>query len=92
MNWGADRLEKLHIDADEMRRFLALTQQEQLLEIWLNGRETNGAVAEVQRQLAEVRPQVERHEFWFRLAAVAIATVVAAGPFVFFVLEHLLGG
>ena len=40
-----------HTDAAEMESFLAKPQSAQLLEIWLNGRETNGHVAELRRDL-----------------------------------------
>ena len=49
-----------HTDASEMDAFMAKTQASQLLEIWLNGRETNGHVAEAFRQLDVHGKEIQR--------------------------------
>jgi hypothetical protein len=49
-----------HTTAAEMDMFLQKSQASQLLEIWLNGRETNGSVAEVKRDLNEAKRTAEK--------------------------------
>jgi hypothetical protein len=44
-----------HTDAHDLARFEALTIPEQLREIWLNGRETNGNVADALRDIADIK-------------------------------------
>lgn len=52
-------VDRVHTNAAEQRRFLAMSQQEQMLEIWLNGRETNGHVADLYVwKEKEVTPQL----------------------------------
>lgn len=80
-----------HVDAAEQADFETKTVSEKLLLIWLNGRETNGAVAEVKRDIAVMRPKVERHDFAFKVAAVAFGLIIAAGPFIVWGLG-LIGG
>lgn len=80
-----------HVDASEMAAFLKKPADEKLLEIWLNGRETNGSVADAKRDIAklqELEPRVAAVEKWvIRVSAVA-AVILAASPFVF----KLIGG
>ena len=40
-----------HTSAAEQEEFVALPQATQLLRIWLNGKETNGAVAEAHEKI-----------------------------------------
>lgn len=47
-----------HTDADELRRFRALTTEEKLEEIFLNGRETNGGLADAIREIARLDVRV----------------------------------
>jgi hypothetical protein len=44
-----------HTDARDQARFRALPTEEQMLEIWLNTRETNGHVAETMRDVHELQ-------------------------------------
>lgn len=81
-----------HTDARELAAFEALGVDAKLREIWLNGRETNGKVAEAMRDIAAIQPVVQRHDFWFRVAAVAVAALVAIGPAVFWLIDHGLHG
>ena len=88
-----------HADFDAQRAFLALSQQDQLLQIWLNGRETNGKVADVIREMTEVkrdlddnvRPKVERHDRLMAVAAGIIVVIMGAAPFVFWGLDKIIG-
>lgn len=49
-----------HTDAAAMDTFMAKSQASQLLEIWLNGRETNGHVAEAFRQIDVQGKEIQR--------------------------------
>ena len=78
-----------HADAVEQAKFLALRPDEQLLEIWLNGRETNGSVADViaaqartDQSCVQHDRRLERLERW----QIAAAAVVAAAGFMWPVL------
>lgn len=55
-----------HTDAAEQEAFLGKTQASQLLEIWLNGRETNGHVAEAFRQIAAQGREMQK--MWVSLS------------------------
>lgn len=44
-----------HTDAIQQARFKALSPDDQLMEIWLNTRETNGHVADAVRDISELR-------------------------------------
>ena len=64
-----------HTDAIEQAKFLALTQDEQLLQIWLNGRETNGNVAEAFRQIKDnlnAVPADQHRMMWFAFRAFCV--------------------
>lgn len=80
-----------HVDAAEQAAFQRKNTDEKLLEIWLNGRETNGSVAEVRKEIAVMRPKVERHDFAFKVAVVVFGFIIAAGPFIVYGLG-LIGG
>jgi mevalonate pyrophosphate decarboxylase len=78
-----------HTDFDEQRAFIALSGDDKLLRIWLNGRETNGKVADVMRDMEEMRPKVQRHDRWM-IGVTAIGAVsIALAPFVFFILGKI---
>ena len=49
-----------HTDATQQARFKSLAQEEQMMEIWLNTRETNGHVAAAVRDIHELKEA--RHE------------------------------
>ena len=78
-----------HTDAVEQARFAAQTMEQQMLDIWLNTRETNGHVAAVIRELNDLKPKVARHERLFYVAAAIVTALVAGGPFIFWALGHL---
>ena len=82
-------VERKHTDAAEQRRFLAMTTQEQLLEIFLNGRETNGHVADLTKRADEMEPVVKRHERYFIGFAAIVAAIIFGAPFLFWGLEQL---
>lgn len=77
-----------HTDADEQRRFMALPADEQMLEIFLNGRETNGHVADVMRDTAELKEWRVTVDRKLVAAAAVLSFILAAGPFVFWALEN----
>jgi len=74
--------EIVHTTFAEQQAFLALPPEQQNLRIYMSSKETNGELAAVKRELAELAPLVRRHEFTFRVAAIAFAAVIAAGPFI----------
>lgn len=43
-----------------MEAFMAKSQASQLLEIWLNGRETNGSVAEAWREIDKIARELQQ--------------------------------
>ena len=47
-----------HTDAEQQARFAALTTDQKLLEVWLNTRETNGAVAQAFHDIETVRTEL----------------------------------
>lgn len=49
-----------HTDAIQLARFNAMTADEQIREIWLNTRETNGHVAEAMRDIAHLEELREK--------------------------------
>ena len=92
-------VETEHTDFRAQRDFLALSQQDQLLQIWLNGRETNGKVADVIRDMAKVKsdldhdikPKVDRHDRVMAIAAGLIVVILGAAPFFFWGLDKIIG-
>lgn len=86
-----------HTDAYEQARFVALTSEQQMLEIWLNTRETNGHVADAMRDIAELKefrdedlkPWMSGVDRKFIAAAAVIAFILAIAPVVFFVLNQI---
>jgi len=52
----------IHTDALQQARFAALTPEQQMLEIWLNTNETNGHVADAQRDIAGAIARSAAHE------------------------------
>ena len=91
-----------HTDAAQQARFAALTPEQQMLEIWLNTRETNGHVAEAKRDIAQSQIDVAAIREWRDrelkawmdsvdrkiVGATAIfAFILALAPFVFFTLN-----
>ena len=85
-----------HTDAREQATFVSLTPEQQMLEIWLNTRETNGHVADAMIAIAEINDWREKElKPWMawvdkRLiaAGAVIAFILAAAPFVFYALEN----
>lgn len=55
-----------HTSAAEMEDFLSKTDAEQKLRIWLNGRETNGHVAEAFDRIAKQGSEIQR--MWISLS------------------------
>lgn len=55
-----------HTDASEMDAFMAKNQASQLLEIWLNGRETNGHVGDAFDRIAAQGREIQR--IWVSLS------------------------
>ena len=80
-----------HTDAHELAEFEKLTIPEQLREIWLNGRETNGHVADAMRDIGEMKPRPVKVERWQIGMAAIIAFLIAVGPAVFWLLEQWKG-
>ena len=60
-----------HTDAGEMEDFLSKNQTAQLLEIWLNGRETNGHVADAFSRIAAQGLEIQR--IWVNMSEHAAA-------------------
>lgn len=89
--------EVTHTDARELAEFEALPVAAKLREIWLNGRETNGKVAEAVRDIAEVQARQETHaarisrtEHWQIRAAAVGAAAIVLGPLVFTGLDLII--
>lgn len=49
-----------HTDAFDMELFLSKPVSAQLLEIWLNGRETNGSIAEAKRDISAQGLEIQK--------------------------------
>ena len=88
-----------HTDAIEQAKFLALSPEQQALMIWLNGNETNGAVADALRDIAALALNIQKHdarltalEHWQIKAASVIGASIIAAPFFFYGLTKALGG
>lgn len=86
-----------HTDAVEQAKFLALKPDEQLLQIWLNGRETNGSVADAVRDIAALKDKQEIHdarliklETRYAIAAAVLAFILVVAPFLFWGLDRLV--
>ncbi len=72
-----------HTDAVEQAKFLALKPDEQLLQIWLNGRETNGSVTVAMEKIAiieRLEPRVRTIETRVIQAMAVIAVLVVLTP------------
>ena len=86
-----------HTDAAQQARFAQLTQEQQLLEIWLNGRETNGHVADAMRDIAvlketianKIEPRVAKVERIYLIFAGIGAAAIVVAPFVFWAIENI---
>lgn len=84
-----------HTDAAQQARFVSLTPEQQSLEIWLNTRETNGAVADAKRDIAaleafrdhELKPWMSSVDKRLNGAAAVIGFILVIAPFVFFALN-----
>ena len=97
--------EVVHTDAAEQERFLSLPLGKKLLEIHINGRETNGSVAEALRRIAKLEGlavvhegrmdthegRMEAVEHWQIKAAAIIGAAIFAGPGFFFLLGKAWG-
>ena len=88
-----------HTAAADERRFEALPVDAKLKEIWLNGRETNGHVADALRDISKMNEwRTETVEPWMKSvdkrligAAAIIVFILTAAPFVFFILSQWKG-
>lgn len=80
-----------HTSWAEHESFLALPPASQNLMIYMASKETNGALAEVIRDIAEMKPIVKRHDFVFRVVAIAFGAIIAIGPFILWGLTTLEG-
>mgnify|MGYP001594861713 CR=1 FL=1 len=88
-----------HTSFEEQQAFLRMSPSEQNLKIYMNGRETNGSVAEALRRIAKLEGLGVVHEgrmtaleHWQIKAAAIIAAAIIGGPLVFFLLGQILGG
>ena len=88
-----------HTDADRLAKFEAGSDADKLREIWLNGNETNGSVAEALRRIAKLEGNQVAHdnrltqlEHWQIKAMAIIAAAILAGPAFFWWLGQLTGG
>jgi len=86
-----------HTDFVDQAKFMALKPDEQLLQIWLNGRETNGSVADAIRDIEVVRAQASVHdarlgklELRYAVAGGVLAAILIAAPFLFWGLDRLI--
>lgn len=88
-----------HTDAGEQTRFALLTTDQKLLEIFLNGRETNGHVADVMERTAalerfreaELKPWMQGVDRKMIAWGAIVAAILFLAPFVFAVLLKYLG-
>jgi hypothetical protein len=71
-----------HVDAEELRRFRALATEEKLEEIFLNGRETNGAVADALRDIARLDERVGALETMAELVRQTAINNLAVSAFI----------
>lgn len=84
-----------HTDAEQQARFVSLTPEQQMLEIWLNTRETNGHVADAKRDIAaleafrddELKPWMASVDRRLIGAGAVIGFILVMAPFVFFALN-----
>lgn len=84
-----------HTDAVEQAKFLALKPDQQLLQIWLNGRETNGSVGTAIRDIKtlDITSQVHdkrlgRVERIIIGATAVVLFLMAVGPIVFEIMSR----
>ena len=71
-----------HTSWAEQQEFLALPPASQNLMIYMSSKETNGKLAEAIKDIARLKPMVQRHDFAFKVAALVFGGVIAAGPFI----------
>ena len=85
-----------HTDAEQQARFVAMTTEQQMLEIWLNTRETNGHVADAMKDIAEInewradelKPWMANVDKKLIGAGAVLVFILLAAPFVFFFLDN----
>ena len=85
-----------HTDAEQQARFVSMTSEQQMLEIWLNTRETNGHVADAMRDIGEInqwradelKPWIESVDKKLIAAGAVLGFILIAAPFVFFFLDN----
>lgn len=85
-----------HVSYQEQAEFLAQTPAQQNLRIYLNGKETNGAVAAAIKDIAVIQALTAIHdnrlttlERWQLKAAAIIAAAILAAPGFFFLLARV---
>lgn len=88
-----------HVDARDLAQFEGMNPADKLREIWLNGRETNGSVADAKRDIAvvqrehmEIVERVSELERNYLKVATLGAAALFVGPFVFWALLKWFGG
>lgn len=87
-----------HTNFEEQQEFLELSDDQKLLMIFLNGKETNGHVADVMRDVEELKsfrdkelkPWMKGVDNNFIAAGAVIGALIAIGPVVFWVLDKLI--
>ena len=85
-----------HTDARELAIFEALPTDQKLREIWLNGKETNGHVAQAMRDIEgikdwrdeELKPWMSGVDKKLIGAGAVVFFILGAAPIVFFVLNN----
>ena len=83
-----------HVAAHEQAAFMRKSADEKMLEIWLNGRETNGNVATAIRDIRELKrlePRVATIERWQIRVMAVVAAALFSGPGVFWLLSQKFG-
>lgn len=81
--------ESKHTDAAAQARFTDLTPAQQMLEIWLNTRETNGSVAALWERMSVIEPKVNKHDRYVYVVTALLTMLIVGTPFLLWVLNHV---
>ena len=88
-----------HASFEEQQALLILSPAKQNLKIYLNGKETNGSVAEALRRIAKLEggqvahdDRLKKLEHWQIAAASIIGAAIILGPAFFWKLGQWIGG